>query len=280
LQRHSIASSSSTSSRTPSRFCHPRAAGAAARLAEDPDAPLELGARYQYLANGWWTWNPDGTFASLYVQDSWAHKELPVLSYDVVLQSGPSLGDEATTAQANATAPASSFAKQWISLRNQLAPNVLLAYHMSGWGTRHDIVYEDPPDATVRAYATQSAAFYNGLHAHFDLAFEDFSDRDAGFYEQQGNAKTWFTPGDFDGRLADPARQHVPGRHVGPLSRQQGRMAPRQPAASAGVRQGRLRRLPLRRRRRRHDLGADRRRLLLQARPRNFAHTAAAVIIG
>ena len=204
-------------------------------------APVELGARYQYLANGWWTWNPDGTFASRYVQDSWAHKELPVLSYYVVLQSGPSLGDEATTdlgrlrdrqlmtaywqnvrllfarlrgtkpvvvhvepdlwgylEQANATAPASSFAKQWISLRNQLAPNVLLAYHMSGWGTRHDIVYEDPPDATVRAYATQSAAFYNGLHAHFDLAFEDFSDRDAGFYEQQqGNAKTWFTPGDF-----------------------------------------------------------------------------------
>jgi hypothetical protein len=167
------------------------------------------------------------------------------LTYYVVLQAGPSLGDEATTdlghlrdpqvmagywqevrllfqrvrgakpvvvhvepdlwgylEQANATALASSFAKQWISLRNQLAPNVLLAYHMSGWGTKHDIVYEDPSDSTVRAYAQQSARFYSSLHAHFDLAFEDFSDRDAGFYEkQQGNTKTWFTPADFHRHL-------------------------------------------------------------------------------
>jgi hypothetical protein len=69
---------------------------------------------------------------------------------------------------------------------------------MSGWGTKHDIVYEDPPDAVVRRYASESAAFYGALHAKFDVAFEDFSDRDAGFYEgQQGNPKTWFTPADF-----------------------------------------------------------------------------------
>jgi hypothetical protein len=216
-------------------------------LSESPDrhAPVRLGARYQYLANGWWTWNPNGTFASLYVQDSWAHGELPVLTYYVVLQSGQPQGDESATdlahlrdpqlmaaywndvrllfqrvrgkkpvvvhvepdlwgylEQANATALASSFAKRWIALRNQLAPNVLLAYHMSGWGTKHDIVYEDPTDATVRAYAAQSAAFYNALHARFDLSFEDFSDRDAGFYEQQqGNAKTWFAPADFHRHL-------------------------------------------------------------------------------
>ncbi len=73
---------------------------------------------------------------------------------------------------------------------------------MSGWGTKHDIVYEDPSDATVRAYAAQSAAFYNALHAKFDIAFEDFSDRDAGFYEKvQGNPNTWFTPADFHRHL-------------------------------------------------------------------------------
>src|SRR2546423_187287 len=100
--------------------------------------------------------------------------------------------------QTGETALASAFAQQWVKLRDDLAPNVMLAYHMSGWGTKHDIVYEDPPDATVRAYAAQSAAFYRALHAKFDIAFEDFSDRDAGFYAaQQGNAKTWFTPADF-----------------------------------------------------------------------------------
>src|SRR5438874_5046141 len=100
--------------------------------------------------------------------------------------------------RANAVALASSFAQRFVRMRDELAPNVLLAYHMSGWGTRHDIVYEDPPDATVRAYTAQSAAFYRALHAKFDVAFEDFSDRDAGFYAaQQANSKTWFTPADF-----------------------------------------------------------------------------------
>jgi hypothetical protein len=69
---------------------------------------------------------------------------------------------------------------------------------MSGWGTKHDIVYEKPPDATVRSYAARSAAFYRALHAHFDIAFEDFSDRDAGFYQaQEGNSRTWMKPADF-----------------------------------------------------------------------------------
>jgi hypothetical protein len=100
--------------------------------------------------------------------------------------------------QANVIALASRFAQQFIRLRNELAPNVLLAYHMSGWGTKHDIVYEHPPDATVRAYAAQSAAFYRALGAKFDVAFEDFSDRDAGFYSAQNhNPNTWFKPADF-----------------------------------------------------------------------------------
>ncbi len=203
--------------------------------------------RYQYLAggvntgSGWSTWNPDGTFASMYVQDSWAHGVLPVLTYYMLLQSKPGGGDEGHAdisnlqnaqtmraywqdvtllfqrirgpkpvvvhvepdlwgylEQADDVGLASAFAQKWIALRDQLAPNAILAYHMSGWGTKHGIVYEKPPDAIVRKYAAQSAAFYNALHAHFDIAFEDFSDRDAGFYaKQEGNPKTWFTPADF-----------------------------------------------------------------------------------
>jgi hypothetical protein len=226
-------------------------------LADSPGGAAALrhsapfGFRYQYLAGGvntgqgWSTWNPDGTFASMYVQDSWAHHVVPVLTYYMLLQSSPKGDSEATTdlshlgdaqlmqaywndvrllfqrvrgtqpvvvhvepdlwgylEQANDVALASSFAEHWVQLRDQLAPNVILAYHMSGWGTKHDIVYEKPSDATVRAYATQSAAFYNSLHAKFDIAFEDFSDRDAGFYEKvQGNPNTWFKPADFHRHL-------------------------------------------------------------------------------
>jgi len=104
--------------------------------------------------------------------------------------------------QANAVSLASAFAQEWIKLRDQLAPNVILAYHMSGWGTKHDIVYEKPSDATVRVYAAQSAAFYRSLRAHFDIAFEDFSDRDAGFYAKvENNPNTWFNPADFHRHL-------------------------------------------------------------------------------
>jgi hypothetical protein len=210
-----------------------------------------FGFRYQYLAGGvntgqgWSTWNPGGAFASMYLQDSWAHGVIPVLTYYMLLQSNPKGGDEGQTdlshlrdpqlmqaywqdvrlmfqrvrgakpvvvhvepdlwgylEQADAVALGAAFAKQWVALRDSLAPNVILAYHMSGWGTKHDIVYEDPSDATVRAYATESARFYLALHAKFDLSFEDFSDRDAGFYEKiKGNAKTWFTPADFHRHL-------------------------------------------------------------------------------
>jgi hypothetical protein len=104
--------------------------------------------------------------------------------------------------QAGAVSLGAAFAQQWVSLRNSLAPNVILAYHMSGWGTKHDIVYEDPSDTTVRAYATQSAQFYRSLHAKFDVSFEDFSDRDAGFYAKiNNNPNTWFTPADFHRHL-------------------------------------------------------------------------------
>ncbi|HEX7582851.1 MAG TPA: hypothetical protein VF321_07160, partial [Gaiellaceae bacterium] len=220
--------------------------GAAALRASAP-----FGFRYQYLAGGvntgqgWSTWNPDGTFASMYVQDSWSHGTIPVLTYYMLLQSNPKGGDEAQTdlshlrdpqvmqaywqdvrlmfqrvhgtkpvvvhvepdlwgyiEQAGAVELGAAFAQQWVTLRNSLAPNVILAYHMSGWGTKHDIVFEDPSDATVRAYATASAAFYRALHAKFDVSFEDFSDRDAGFYAKiNGNPNTWFTPADFHRHL-------------------------------------------------------------------------------
>src|SRR5262249_15230279 len=160
--------------------------GAAAALRKS--APF--GFRYQYLAGGvntgqgWATWNPDGTFASMYAQDSWAHNVIPMFTYYMLLQSNPRSSDEGQTdlahlrdatlmqqywddvrlllkrvhgtkpvvvhvepdlwgylEQAEAIGLASAYAQTWIRLRDRLAPNVILAYHMSGWGTTHDIVY-------------------------------------------------------------------------------------------------------------------------------------------
>jgi hypothetical protein len=221
-----------------------------------------VGFRYQYLAGGantgkgWSTWNPAGSFVTLYAEESWASGEIPVFSYYQLLQSKPAAGDEAKTdlghlrnrslmaaywqdvrlffnrakstkavvlhvepdlwgfveqasrdddaATVRAIVPgglpqtAAGFAQEFVRLRDELAPNVILAYHMSGWGTAHDIVYERPPDATVRAYAARSAEFYRSLGARFDVSFEDFADRDAGFAAvQQGNPNAWFKPADF-----------------------------------------------------------------------------------
>jgi hypothetical protein len=225
-----------------------------------------FGMRYQYLAggvntgSGWSTWNPDGSFVSLYVAESRAAHEIPVFSYYQLLQSKPGGGGEAQADLANlknadtmraywadltlffqraagskpvvlhvepdlwgyieqastnddaASVPAvvpdglpqnaAGFAQEIVKLRDRLAPNVLLAYHMSGWGTQHDIAFEDPPDHTVVAYATRSAAFYRSLGAAFDLSFEDFSDRDSGYYEKvKGEANAWFKAADFHRHL-------------------------------------------------------------------------------
>ncbi len=214
-------------------------------------AHARVDARYQYLAGGvntgagWATWNPDGTFASMYVQESVAHHVIPVLTYYQLLQSRPSLGaDElhrdlsnlrnpstmraywadwslllrrvaAASAhhlvvihvepdlwgyleQAHAVGLARSFAHRLIALRNRLAPHVALAWHLSVWGTREDPTYSKPPLVHMDVLAAESAAFYESLHAHFDLVFNDVTDRDAGFYQYVlGNPHTWWGAADF-----------------------------------------------------------------------------------
>jgi hypothetical protein len=90
------------------------------------------------------------------------------------------------------------FAQAIVALRDKLAPNVILAYHLSIWGTMHDIIYEKASNAVVRAYATRSAEFERSLGAEFDLAFGEYSDRDAGYYQVVGgNSGLWFKPADF-----------------------------------------------------------------------------------
>jgi hypothetical protein len=219
-------------------------------LSESPGQkpPVHLDARYQYLAggvntgHGWSTWNPGGSFASSYVDESRSEGTIPVLTYYQLLQSAPAAGgDEAAKdlsnlrnpgtmraywadfslllrrvaargvvvvhvepdlwgylEQAHASALARSFAQHLIALRNRLAPHVLLAWHLSVWGTHEDPTYSKPSFAHMDALAAKSAAFYRSLHARFDLVFNDVTDRDAGFYQHVlGNPGTWWGPADF-----------------------------------------------------------------------------------
>jgi hypothetical protein len=228
--------------------------------------------RYQYLAGGantgggWATWNPNGAFATYYIQDSLQHGLIPVFTYYMIFQSSPGGGSESNAVLSNlqnrstmtaylgdlrlffqragafpndlvvlhvepdmwgyaqqrasgddaSTVPAqvaatglpelaglpntvAGVAQAVVRLRDTYAPNVVLGYHMSTWGTGNEIQYSDPPDATVDALATRAANFYTSLGAPFDITFAEFSDRDAAFkqYVYGDGGASWWNAGDF-----------------------------------------------------------------------------------
>ncbi|MCC7368987.1 MAG: hypothetical protein IT306_11220 [Chloroflexi bacterium] len=94
---------------------------------------------------------------------------------------------------------ASGLAQAIVRLRDQAAPNVLLAYHVSAWGGGTDPFYQNSWDRTVDRLAQREATFYAGLGARFDLAFSETSDRDAAFkqaiYRDRG--RSWWNDADF-----------------------------------------------------------------------------------
>jgi hypothetical protein len=100
------------------------------------------------------------------------------------------------------------FAQAFVRLRDLYAPNVVLAYHLSIWGTGTDLTYTDASPARVDALADLAATFYDSLAAPFDLVFAEFSDRDAGFKEavyHDGGA-SWWDETDFERNVQFLAR--------------------------------------------------------------------------
>jgi len=93
----------------------------------------------------------------------------------------------------------SGFARAIVKLRDTYAPNVVLGYHISVWGTKIDIALSNPPDATVDALVGKAASFYQSLGANFDVAFAEFSDRDSGFYQYVvgDDGHSWWDADDF-----------------------------------------------------------------------------------
>lgn len=121
-----------------------------------------------------------------------------------------SRADDATTVTARVAATglselaglpdnAAGLARAVLRLRDQFAPGVLVAYHLSVWGTGNDILYSDPPDATVDALGARAANFYMSLGASFDLVFTDPSDRDAAFKQlvYGDGGSSWWSAADY-----------------------------------------------------------------------------------
>ena len=93
-----------------------------------------------------------------------------------------------------------AFAKRFVRLRNRHAPNVLLAYHLSSWGTNRSHVASNFGPARTRGLARRSARFYRSLGTKFDLVFNDVADRDDGWRVHVNGervARDHFEPGDF-----------------------------------------------------------------------------------
>jgi hypothetical protein len=95
---------------------------------------------------------------------------------------------------------ADGFAQGFVRLRNKYAPNVLLGYELSMWGTMTDPLSQNTPLADIDALAARSVAFQKSLGASFDLVFTDPSDRDAAFKQiiyGDGGA-SWWDSADYD----------------------------------------------------------------------------------
>jgi hypothetical protein len=106
---------------------------------------------------------------------------------------------------------ARAVAQHVVRLRNRLARNVLLGYHLSDWGTKTDLSVQNPPPAATDRLATRAASFYRSLHARFDLIFGEFSDRDSGFKEHvygQSHDSAWWDGADFTRHVGWLARIH------------------------------------------------------------------------
>ena len=108
----------------------------------------------------------------------------------IVLQVEPDMwgyGEQAAKHDDAATVPVArvgtlaGLARTVVRMRSKLAPNVLLGYHASDWGTGVDLTVNDPSSKQTDALAAKAARFYRSLKAHFDVTFTDWSDRDTGF---------------------------------------------------------------------------------------------------
>ncbi len=131
--------------------------------------------------------------------DLWGYIEQATGTDDDATDIAASVASSGDPALGDLPNNASGFARAIVRLRDQLAPNVLLAYHLSVWGTNWDIAYSNSSDSQVDSLAARAAAFYGSLGARFDLTFTDIADRDAAFKTANygDGGASWWDDADF-----------------------------------------------------------------------------------
>ena len=107
------------------------------------------------------------------------------------------------------------FAQGWVTLRDRVAPGVMLAYPTADWGSGSKVVIADLPTRKVEASAEENAAFYKSLGADFDLATLEVAEYDAGYLatERDDEGRGTWTPDDYV-RHATWVREWVAGAGV------------------------------------------------------------------
>jgi hypothetical protein len=117
-------------------------------------------------------------------------------------------GDAGTVVRLGGSDPAATglpetlagFTRLITRIRDQVAPNVLLAYPVSVFGTNKDIVGSDPSAADVDRMAASSARFWRALGSPFDLMTFEFANRDAGYQttvDGVRRADAWWTTANY-----------------------------------------------------------------------------------
>ncbi len=79
-------------------------------------------------------------------------------------------------------------------LRDTYAPKVILGWQASLWANGTDLIVNQGDPVVI---ANDIATFWGKFGVTPDVIFSEFSDRDSGFYQQQGKDR-WWTDADFD----------------------------------------------------------------------------------
>jgi hypothetical protein len=78
-----------------------------------------------------------------------------------------------------------------IQMSKKYAKNTRVSLHGSGWATKFDVLLNKDPSFDVAGHAGQLAAFLKAAGASADFITVDAADRDAAWYEAQGQDRWW-----------------------------------------------------------------------------------------